>query len=147
MTGLKTAVAARKLSAASDGLTEVSAQLLSRLAYEATDRNPLRTRARMRREELTYAARTGRRGGRSGTGEHTRGDQCRAAHRESFVPHDTPLGCGDHLPQDLFRQACLGGDGDATKAAPNVPAKSWPNAITKAPVRLPGQTTKKSPNK
>jgi len=32
------------------------------------------------------------------------------------------------------------------KPAPNVPSKTWTNAITK-PQRLPGQTTKTSPTK
>jgi hypothetical protein len=45
---LETAVVARKLSAPRDGLTEVSAQLLSRFAYKAADRDPLSARSSMR---------------------------------------------------------------------------------------------------
>ena len=45
----------------------------------------------MRREELTYAGRAARRGGRPRTGQDTRSDQGHAAYRKSLVPHDTPL--------------------------------------------------------
>jgi hypothetical protein len=33
------------------------------------------------------------------------------------------------------------------KPAPNVPVKVWPTTPAKAPVRLPGQTSKTSPTK
>jgi hypothetical protein len=89
---LETAVVARKLSTPRDGLTEVSAQLLGRLAYEAADCDALSARSSMRPEELTYAARVARRGGRPRTGQDTRSDQGHAPYRKSLVPHDnTPL--------------------------------------------------------
>jgi hypothetical protein len=33
-----------------------------------------------------------------------------------------------------------------TTTKPPTPIKVWPNKVTKSPTRVPGQTTKKSPN-